>query len=390
MHRSGVHGRGVVTLLLGLVLIAAAVALAVYPRLHGNAALKESAQLNVPTVSVIEPKLGSETQELVLPGTLQAMNETPIYARTNGYLKRRLADIGSVVKAGALLAEIDTPEVDDQLAQAQADLATAAANYELAQKTAARWQRLLETHTVSQQAADQALGERQAKKAALDSARFNVARLQKLQSFKKIYAPFEGLITVRNVDVGALISAGTADSTKPLFHIAAAKGLRVFVNVPQAYAHDVSMGMKAELKLIEQPSKGFEGKLVRTAQAIDTASRTLLTEIEVDNSKGELLPGAYAQVHLKLKPATAALVVPVNALIFRADGVQVALIGAGERVELKPVTLGRDFGTQVEITSGIQASDHLILNPADSLTSGTAVRVVTQAEDKKKQAEEKK
>ncbi len=384
------HGRSLVALVVGLALIGVVLGLAIYPRLHSNAALKkESVGLNVPSVSTVSPKAGAPTQELVLPGSLQALNETPIYARTNGYLKRRLVDIGSKVKAGELLAEIDTPEVDDQLQQARADLATASANYELAQKTAARWQRLLDTHTVSQQAADQALGERQAKKAALESARFNVARLEKLQAFKRIYAPFDGLITVRNVDVGALISAGTGDSAKPLFHLAAAQGLRVFVSVPQAYSRDVAQGMQAEVKLIELPGRVYAGRVVRTAQAIDSVTRTLLTEIEVDNSKGELLPGAYAQIALKLKPAEPALVLPVNSLIFRAEGVQVAVVTPQERVELKTIVLGRDFGTQIEVVKGLAASDRVILNPADSLSSGTQVSVVARPPEKDKPSDKK-
>ena len=371
----------------GIIIVAFAAALVwgILPRLEATAALKKETQtLNVPTVSVVKPKTGDASRELVLPGNMQPFVDTPIYARTNGYLKRWTADIGAHVKAGQLLAEIDTPEVDDQLHQARADLATAEANHRLAEKTAARWQALLKTDSVSKQEADQTQGDMEAKKATLDSARFNVARLEKMQAFKQIFAPFDGVITARNTDVGALIDAGSGGGPgKELFHVASTKKLRVYINVPQFYSRDAVPGVEAELTLTEFPGRSFKGSLVRTSQSIDAASRTMLAEIAVDNPTGELLPGAYAQVHLKLRTSNTALVVPVNTLIFRSEGVQVAVVQSDQRVALKKIVLGRDFGTEVEVVSGLEQGEAVILNPADSLTSGTQVRVVKEVADKK-------
>ena len=362
----------------------AALVWGVLPRLEATAALKkETRALNIPTVSVIKPKAGNPARELVLPGNMQAFVDTPIYARTNGYLKHWTADIGAHVKTGQLLAEIDTPEVDDQLHQARADLATAEANYRLADKTAARWQALLKTDSVSRQEADQTQGEMEAKKAALESARFNVSRLEKMQSFKRIYAPYDGVITARNTDVGALIDAGSGGPGKELFHIASTKKLRVYINVPQSYSRDAVPGVEAELTLAEFPGRSFKGSLARTTQAIDAASRTMLAEVSVDNPTGELLPGAYAQVHLKLQGSTPVLVVPVNTLIFRSEGAQLAIVQPDQRVALKKITLGRDFGTEVEVMSGLEPDDAVILNPPDSLVAGTQVRVVKPASENK-------
>ena len=364
---------------------AAALVWGILPRLEATAALKkETHALNIPTVSVIRPKAGDASQELVLPGNMQAFVDTPIYARTNGYLKRWTADIGAHVKAGQLLAEIDTPEVDDQLRQARADLATAEANYRLAEKTAMRWQALLKTDSVSKQEADQTQGDMEAKKAALESARFNVARLEKMHSFRQIFAPYEGVITARNTDVGALIDAGSAGGPgKELFHIASTKKLRVYINVPQVYSREAVPGVEADVTLTEYPGRTFKGTLVRTNQAIDAASRTMLAEVGVDNPAGELLPGGYAQVHLKLRTSSTAVVIPVNTLIFRSEGAQVAVVQADQRVVLKKIVLGRDFGTEVEVVSGLESNEAVILNPADSLTSGTQVRVVKEVADKK-------
>jgi RND family efflux transporter MFP subunit len=370
---------------LGIAVLGALIALAILPRLESKAALsKAHSELNVPTVSVIQPKAGDANEALVLPGSVQAQIETPIYARTNGYVKRRLADIGSHVKAGELLAEIDTPEVDDQLQQARADLANANANYELARKTGERWEQLRKERFVSEQGADQTRGDLRAKKAALESARFNVARLEKTLAFKHIYAPFEGVVTARNVDVGTLIDAGSSGEGRELFRLASVSRLRVQVNVPQAQSRVAVPGIEAQIKLPEAPDRVFKGKLMRTAQSIDAASRTLLAEFEVDNASGELLPGAYVQVHLKLPAGKQALVVPVNALLFRGEGVQVASVSADQRVVLKPVVLGKDFGTTIEVVSGLASADAVILNPSDSLIAGTKVRVVKQPEAQKK------
>ncbi|HZP92104.1 MAG TPA: efflux RND transporter periplasmic adaptor subunit [Burkholderiales bacterium] len=367
-----------------LVIAAITVVFGILPRLDARASLKkETADLNVLNVSVMHPKVADAAQEIVLPGNMQAYLDTPIYARTNGYLKRWYFDIGARVRQGQLLADIDTPEVDDQLQQARADLATATANYALAEKTSERWIELLKTNSVSKQETDEKLGDRDAKKAALAAAKFNVARLEKLQSFKRIYAPFTGVITARNIDVGALIDAGSGGGPgKELFHLSSTDRLRVYVNVPQAYSREAVPGVAAELTLAEFPGRRFAGKLVRTAQAIDAVSRTLLAEVAVDNPTGELLPGAYAEVHLKLSAGKPALVVPVNTLLFRAEGMQVAVVKPDQTVALTKVQLGRDFGTSVEVVSGLDAGAEVVVNPTDSISDGARVRVVKQAEDK--------
>jgi RND family efflux transporter MFP subunit len=370
---------------LGLAAIAAALVVGLLPRLDAKEALKKQAQeLNVPTVSVIQPRAGSAVQELILPGNVEAYTETPIYARTSGYLRRWTADIGARVRKGALLAEIEAPEVDAQLQQARADVATAQANYELARKTANRWQELSRTNFVSKEAVDQALGTAQARQTEVESARANVARLEGTQGFQRVYAPFDGVITARNVDTGALIDAGGGQG-KPLFHISAAERLRVYIQVPQAQSHAVQPGLDVELSLAEFPGRRFPAKLVRSTQAIDKDTRTMLAEVEVDNRSGELLPGAYAQVHLKLKSEQPALVLPINTLLFRPEGVQVAVVGGDQRVALKTVAIGRDFGTEIEVVSGLEATDTVILNPSDSVSAGVQVRVVSAPEKAAKQ-----
>jgi len=367
-----------------VIVLAAALAAGLLPRLSAKEELKkQTRELNVPAVAVIAAKPGAAVQELVLPGNIEAYVDTPIYARTNGYLKRWLADIGARVKSGQLLAEIETPEVDDQLRQARADVANAEANAEIARKTATRWQELSKTGMVSKQDADQANSTMQARLAAVESARFNVARLEKLQAFQRIYAPFDGVITARNVDVGALIDAGGGEG-KPLFHIAHADRLRVYIQVPQAYSREAVPGVEAELTLPEFAGRRFPAKLVRTAQAIDPATRSMRAEVDVDNRSGELLPGAYAQVHLKLKAEQPALVLPVNTLLFRAEGTQIAVVGADQHVVLKTVQLGRDFGTEVEVVAGLDANDAVIVNPSDSLMAGVQVRVVQPAAETEK------
>ena len=374
-------------LLLGVaaIVIAATFVLGIRPRLDARAALKkETANLSVMTVSITRPKAPKATQELTLPGNMQAFLDTPIFARTTGYMKRWHADIGKRVKAGELLAEIDTPEIDDQLQQARADRATAEANYRLAESTSARWEALLKTDAVSRQEVDVTRSDMAAKKALLDGARFNVARLEKLQSFKRLYAPFDGVITVRNIDVGTLIDAGSAPA-KELFHLASTKRLRVFVNVPQAYAHDVVPGVTAELTLSEFQGRRFKGTVARSAQAIDVASRTLLAEVDVENATGELLPGAYAVVHLKFDSAQAGLILPVNTLLFRPEGVMVAILQPDQRAVLTPIKLGRDFGNEVEVLSGLNATDSVVVNPSDSLVSGVQVRLVQETPAKAKE-----
>jgi RND family efflux transporter MFP subunit len=366
-------------------LITVTIAFGIVPRMQAQAVLKkETAGLNVPTVSVLQPKRGNPVQELILPGNMQPFMDAPIYARTSGYLKRWTADIGARVKAGQLLAEIDTPEVEEQLHQARSDLQTAEANYRLAQKTAARWLDLIKDNAVSKQEVDQAQGDLEAKKSALESARFNVSRLEKLQAFTKIYAPFDGVITARNTDIGALIGAGGTPG-KELFHLADTKKLRVYINVPQAHSRDAIPGVEADVTLDEFPGRRFKGVLARNTQSIDSASRTLLAEVAVDNPTGELLPGSYGQVHLKLRSSNATLLVPVNTLIFRSEGIQVAVVGPDQRVVLKKISIGRDFGTEVEVVAGLEPTDAVIVNPSDSITAGSQVRVVKESAGREKE-----
>ncbi len=342
-----------------------------------DALIRETRQMSVPTLSVVHPRAGQAREEIALPGNVQAYTDAPIYARTNGYLKRWYFDIGSKVKAGQLLAEIETPEVDQQLGQARADLATAEANYQLAVITAQRWQNLLETDSVSKQETEEKLSDLKAKKATMDSARFNVSRLEQVQSFEKVYAPFDGVITARNTDVGYLINAGSNTVSKELFHLAATDKLRVFVNVPEIYARSARPGVRARLTLAEFPKRSFWGTMARTADAIDPTSRTLLVEIDVNNPKGELLPGAFAEVHVGLPSATQAFIIPVNTLIFRSQGLQIATVREG-KTELVPVVLGRDFGSEVEVVSGLSGTEPVVVNPPDSLLSGVEVHVVPE------------
>lgn len=360
--------------------IAYVVTTGIASRLHAATSLKQQTlEMAVPTVTAIHPRRGSAVEEVVLPGNAQAYIATPIYARTNGYLKSWSSDIGAHVKAGQLLAEIETPEVDRQLDQARADLATADANFDLSRTTAERYQTLFKSDSVAKQDVDDKVGDLQAKKAMVDSAAFNVRRLEETQRFQKVYAPFDGVITARNVDIGALINAGANAPGKELFDIAATGQLRVYVNVPQPYSRDVRPGGAADLTLAEFAGRRFPGKIMRTADSIDPVSRTLLTEVDVDNPKGELLPGAFLSVHFKLSARVGAVIVPVNALIFRSEGMRVAEV-RGTKAELVPITIGRDYGTEVEVLSGITAQDEIIENPSDSLTSGTEVRAVKAAD----------
>jgi len=308
---------------------------------------------------------------------MQAFTDAAIYARTNGYLRKWYVDIGGRVSAGQVLADIDTPEVDQQLEQARADLSTAEANERLAQTTAERYRDLIKTDSVSKQDLDNANGGLEAKSTAVTSARANVRRLEQLHAFGRITAPFDGVLTVRNVDVGALIDSGS--NAKELFHVAAVHRLRVYVNVPEIYSRAARVGMKAELTLSEYPGRPFTGTLARTAQSIDVASRTLLTEVDVDNPTGELLPGSYAEVHLKLPTEATTMKLPVNAVIFRTEGVRVAVVSTDGRVTLQPVTLGRDYGNSVEVVAGLAGTERIIVNAPDSIETGQTVRIVDAA-----------
>jgi RND family efflux transporter MFP subunit len=366
--------------LLVLAVVAGALGLGIYSgiraRTAADAALRQTtAAAAVSVVNVVSPKPGAPTQEILLPGTTQAFTDAAIYARTNGYVKGWYFDIGAHVKQGQLLAEIETPEVDQQLQQARADLETAQANLRQAQITADRWQELLKTDSVSKQETDQAVSTLSATKAIVDSNAANVRRLEQLQGFEKIYAPFDGVVTARNVDIGMLINAG-AGTTGQLFHMTAIHTLRVFVAVPEVYSRAARSGSSATLTLDEFPGRSFHGTLVRNANAIDLVSRTLLVEVDVDNPGGELLPGAYVFVHLQLPKEIPSVTIPANTLLFRAEGLRVAVVRDGQ-AQLVPVTIGRDYGETVEIRSGLQPTDQVIVGPSDSLTSGTRVRITS-------------
>jgi len=371
--RPGLGTRAVVVVVL---LVAAALATAGWGLAARRSALRtvtrETDELAIVTVSVTRPERGKADQSINLPGTIQPFTDAAIFARTNGYLRKRYADLGSRVTRGQLLAEIDTPEVDQQLQQSRADLVTAEANARLAKTTAERYQDLIKSESVSRQDLDNAVGGFEARNAEVASARANVSRLQQTQGFSRIYAPFDGVITARNTDIGALIDSG--NGAQELFHIAATDRVRVFVSVPQVYSQSARTGLDATLTLREFPGRTFTGRITRTAEAIDVASRTLLTEIDVENPKGELLPGAYTEVRIQLPPGASAFRLPVNTLIFRAEGMQIATVQGGH-VVMQIVTLGRDFGTSVEVLGGLTGNEQVVLNPPDALIAGQAVRV---------------
>jgi len=360
--------------------------LGILRRQHASTVLaKYTDTVSAPPVSMEQPVLQQSAQEIVLPGNIQAFTLAPIYARTTGYVKAWYHDIGSHVNKGDLLAVIDTPELDQQLAQAKADLATAQSNFAIAKTTADRYSDLMSKNAVSQQDTDNAVAQLQARVAEVTSATANVHRLEELQSFEHIVAPFDGVITARNIDVGQLISAtgstttagaGTVVGNKEIFDISALRTLRVFINVPQIYAPDAKNGVTATLTLPQYPGRKFEGKLVRTSDAVDPATRTLLAEVDVNNASGELLPGSYTEVHLHTSNPAPALIVPVSALILEPDGLHVAVVDGNSIAHLIHVSSGRDFGTSVEILTGLQPGQSVITNPPDSLTDGEKVRVV--------------
>ena len=359
-----------------LLIVAAVVIAGVVPRWKARAALvKETRDVAVPTVSLIHPKLGAPQTEIILPGNVQAFADSPIYARTNGYLVKWYHDIGSRVNKGDLLADIETPEVDQQLMQAKADLVTAQANEHLSEITEARYSELLKTDGVSKQEVDNATGDLAAKKAIVQSSEANVRRLQELKSFQKVYAPFTGVVTQRNVDIGTLINAGNGGTSQQLFYLAQTDPIRVYVNVPESYAPSIHKGLGAFLELAQYPGQRFQGEVVRTAEAIDLATRTLLTEVDVPNKSGLLLPGGYAQVHLEVHVQGDRLQVPVNALLFRSEGLRAVVIDANHRVRLQALSIGRDYGTSLEVLTGLKPEDWIVLNPPDSIENGEEVRV---------------
>ncbi|MET0379867.1 MAG: efflux RND transporter periplasmic adaptor subunit [Spongiibacteraceae bacterium] len=362
-----------------LLVIVAAIALLVaavgiFSRLRAHSRLADLTAVEaITTVAVMSPTPGGAEGELILPGDMQALKDAPIYARTSGYVKTRLVDIGDQVKAGQVLAELDTPEVDQQMQQAAADLATAQANASLAQATAKRWSDLRATDAVSPQEADEKIGDAAAKAALLNAAKANLQRLRELQGFKRITAPFAGVVTARNTDVGALISAG--GSGLELFRVADVQTLRIYINVPQANARDIKVGTEATLQLIERPDQTFPAKIVRTARALDSTSRSLRVELNLDNRTVKLLPGAFVRVHLPVPTGATQLRLPVNTLIFRKEGPQVAAVDANSQVQLKTVAIVQDFGNEFAIGSGITPQDRIIINPPDSLVQGQTVRI---------------
>lgn len=370
-----------VWIILALVVIALLVIIAVgiLSRASDEHALKQHTdETAVLTVAVTHPTAARLTPEIALPGNTQAFTDTPIYSRTNGYLKRWYFDIGAHVRKGQLMAQIETPEIDQQLQVAQADLKSVQANLNLANTTAARYQNLLKTNSVSKQETDQATSDAAAKAAAVDASMAGVRRLQQLQSFENVYAPFDGIVTARNTDVGALIDAGSAGSApKELFHLAAIGQIRVYVPVPEVYATDIKGGAKAYLTLDEFPGQSFEGVITRNSSAIDPASRTLNVEIDVPNPDGKLLPGAYVFVHFKTSTHSNSFTIPSNTLLFRSEGLRVGVVRNG-KVHLVPITITHDAGSVVEVQSGLQPSDQVILDPSDSLAEGQEVHVAPQ------------
>ena len=384
---TGVSRSSLVTLVVVLLVVAVAAAIVgIVRRVHANTELVKTTDANAaPPVSLEQPVFEKDAREIVLPGNIQAFTLAPIYARTTGYVKSWSHDIGSHVRKGDLLAVIETPELDQQLDQAKADLATAVSNAALAKLTADRYRGLIAQNAVSQQDTDNAVALLEARNTEVNSAQANVHRLEELQSFERIVAPFDGVITARNLDIGQLVTpagstttpgSGTVSGSKEIFDLSAVGTLRVFINVPQIYAPDAKNGVTAALTLPQYPGRTFRGKLVRSSSAVDPATRTLLAEVDVDNRSGELLPGSYTEVHLNVSTNVPALIVPVSALILEADGLHVATVDATNHAHIVRVTEGRDSGSTMEILSGLAPGQSIIANPPDSLTDGELVRVV--------------
>lgn len=380
---------------IAVVLLIVAVVLAIVgilPRLHARAELRQTTEnLAVPVVSAIHAQMGEPTREVVLPGTIQAYQDAPIYARASGYIKSWSHDIGSHVRKGELLAVIETPELDRQVDQARASLDAAQANAKLSQVTAKRYQGLEGTEAVSQQAIDTAAQTAKAQASAVAMAQQNLNQLLQMQSFERIYAPFDGVVTARNTDVGQLVesggnggtasgamygsSAGAQNSPRELFRVSNLKTVRIFVQVPQIYVPNARPGVETDIDVPEYPGRIFPGKIVRTADALDLNTRTLTVEVDIPNPKKELLPGSYAQVHLKLPMKHPALIISVSALMFRSQGLRVVTLDAQDRVHLQPITVGRDWGTQIEVLTGLNPETRIVDSPPDSILEGEEVHV---------------
>ncbi len=338
---------------------------------------QQTRALAIPTVAVVMPKRGVGPQELVLPGDVEAWYQAPIYARVNGYVKMWYKDIGAKVKAGELLAEIDTPDLDQQYEQAKGELAKAQANEALAELTSKRWEAMRVTNAVSQQNADEKVGEYNASKAEVAAASANVAKLSALEGFKKIISPFDGIVTARNIDVGALVTS-TPTSPLALFEVADIHEMRIYVSVPQSYSAELQVGMTAELKLPQYPDRSFRATLATTSNAISQKARSLLVELHRDNKDGVLQPGSFVEVHFELPANTEVLRIPASALIFRKNQPEVATVGPDDKVAMKPVEVGRDLGTEVEVLSGFSTSDRIVGSPSDSIADGDEVRIAGQ------------
>jgi RND family efflux transporter MFP subunit len=376
--RPGLTGGTWIGLMVVALVIAAVVVFGISARHNTENKLeKDTAVAAISSVNVVYPSASSLSSEIALPGNTQAFIDSPIYSRTSGYLKDWYFDIGAHVRKGQLMAVIETPELDQQLQVAQADLKSAQANLDLANTTSIRYQNLLKTNSVSKQETDVAVSDAAAKKAAVDASMANVRRLEQLQSFEKVYAPFDGIVTARNTDIGRLISAGQNTTPQELFHLAAIGKLRVYVAVPEAYSSAIKDGSKATLTLDEFPGKTFEGTIARNSNAIDQSTRTLNVEVDVDNPKAELLPGAYVFVHFKVPQHATGLMLPSNTLLFRSEGLRVGVVRNG-RVQLVPVKISKDAGATVEIASGLTPSDPVILDPSDSLASGQEVQIANR------------
>jgi RND family efflux transporter MFP subunit len=362
---------------IALIAVAALLISGMWSRERARAALDtETTQAALTAVSVVSPKRTAPADEIVLPGNVQPYISSPIYARTNGYLKKWYFDIGAHVKQGELLAVIETPEVDQQLEQARSNLLTAQANLELASITKTRYQGLLKSNAVSQQDVDNAVGTYNANAAIVEADKAAVQQYSALVSFEKVYAPYDGVITARNTDIGDLINSGSSSTVKTdLFHITQPGKLRVYVNVPEEYSRGIKVGMTADLSLAEFPDRKFQGKLVRTADDINAITRTLLIEIDVDNPAGTLLTGSYAEVHLAVPTQASTFLIPVNTLLFRTEGLRVGIVKDG-KVVLTAITPGHDLGDQIEVVSGLKPDDHVIINPPDSIVSGQEVQIV--------------
>lgn len=332
----------------------------------------------VQTVSVITPEHNTNYQQLVLPGEVQAWYSAPLHARVSGYVKMWYKDIGAKVKAGDVLADIDTPELDQQLEQAKGELAKAVANAALAEITAKRWEALQKSNAVSQQVTDEKEGDYKARLAEVAAAKANVARLNAFEGFKQLVAPFDGVVTARRIDVGALVHDGIHSNSTELFEIADVHEMRIYVDVPQAYAAQIRRGMTAELKLSQYPDRIFHAAVATTSDAITRKSRTLQVELHRDNKDGLLQPGSFVEVHFKLPPDPNDLVLPASALIFRRDNLEVAVVGPDNKITLKPIQIGRDLGTTVEVRSGLSVTDRVVKNPSDSIANGETVRIPGQ------------